>query len=263
MLPAAYCFHRTFEPSGPSQFQMDRHYLLYSLEGTLRLEAQGQRWTLPPARAALIMADQAITITILSRLTSASVLFAPGFMETPPQVLSVFDMSPLARELVRECRDWNAESAPHSPYAIRIFGILAEVVLQLALSPSKCVLPSPSSAALKKAVQMTEDQAHANPTLIGIAQASNQSPRALARRFSSEMGMTWSEVLRRIRIVRAVEALATTDARVTQIAHSVGYGSLSGFNAAFREHMNMSPTEYRTSFNLREKSREAGKPDAG
>ncbi|MBV2184675.1 MAG: hypothetical protein KUL88_09080, partial [Rhizobium sp.] len=65
MTPEAYCFHKSFEPAGPSEFRMDRHYLLYAMEGSMRLEADGRRWTLPPARAALIAAGHPVTITIL------------------------------------------------------------------------------------------------------------------------------------------------------------------------------------------------------
>lgn len=247
MQPDAYCFNRSFEPADPSQFEVDRHYLLYALAGTIRLEADGQRWTLPPARAALIRAGHPITITVLSKLTSASVLFSPQFLKPPKHVLTVFEMSPLARELVRECRDWGPENGPLSPYAKRIFGTLGDVVQNLALVPSKCVLPAPVSPQLKRAVQLTENLAYGEPTFENIAIQSNQSPRALARRFSGEMGMTWREVLRHFRVMKAVEVLATTDAPVTEIAMSVGYGSLSGFNAAFRQQMQMSPTEYRTS----------------
>ncbi|WP_298262178.1 AraC family transcriptional regulator [uncultured Litoreibacter sp.] len=247
MQPDAYCFHRSFEPADPSQFEVDRHYLLYAMEGTIRLEADGQRWTLPPARAALIRAGHPITITVLSKLTSASVLFSTEFMPAPDHVLTVFDMSPLARELVRECRDWGPENGPLSPYSKRIFEALFDVVQKLSLVPSKCVLPSPRSEHLLKAVQLTERLAHTPLTFDEVARQSNQSPRALARRFSSEMGMTWREVLRHTRVMNAVEALVMTNAPITEIALSVGYESLSGFNAAFRRQMQMSPTEYRAS----------------
>ena len=247
MQPDAYCFHRSFEPSPPSQFEVDRHYLLYALEGTIRLEADGQRWTLAPARAALIRAGHPITITVLSKLTSASVLFSPDFLVAPKRVLTVFEMSPLARELVRECRDWDSDSGPLSPYAERIFATLGDVVHHLAEVPSTCVLPSPQSPQLSKAVQITEDMAHQDPGFEEIASRSGQSQRALARRFASEMGMTWREVLRHIRIMKAVEELSSSDAPVTEIALAVGYTSLSGFNAAFRQHMQMSPTEFRAS----------------
>lgn len=248
MQPDAYCFHRSFEPASPSQFEGDRHYLLYALQGTLRLEADGQRWVLPPARAALISAGHPITITVLSKLTSASVLFSPGFMETPQQVLSVFEMSPLARELVKASRDWGPDNGPLSPFARRIFETLADVVRQLSLNPVKCVIPSPVSPQLTQAVQMTEEMAHADPSFKQIAARSNQSPRAMARRFSDELGMTWREVLRHIRIMKAVELLATTDRQITEIAFAVGYGSMSGFNTAFRQQMQMSPKEYKDSF---------------
>ncbi len=244
----AYCFHSEFEPSEPTEFCVDRHYFLYAQKGTLKLVANGRRWTLPPARAALIRADHPITISVLSHLTSASVLFAPGFMPAPRDVLTVFEMSPLARELVGACRDWGPDSGPLTPYARRLFRTLADVVLQLAQAPSPCVLPAPKSPHLIKAVALTEDQYNQTLTFKEVAVATGQSERALARRFSQEMGMTWSEVLRRIRVIKAVEALATQQSSVTEVALSVGYNSLSAFNAAFRDVTGKTPSQYRASF---------------
>ena len=248
MDPKAYCFHKTFEPAGPSEFRMDRHYLLYAMQGTLRLEAQGQRWTLPPARAALISAGHPITISILSRLTSASVLFAIDFMPAPPDVLSVFDVSPLARELIGECQTWGADNGPLTPYSRSIFQSLSAVVTRLAQTPSPCVLPVPTSPALARALALTEEQATSTPNFNDIARKTGQSPRTLARRFSDEMGMTWRDALRRIRMIRAIEALAISDAPITQIALDVGYNSLSAFNVAFRDMTGKSPTQYRATF---------------
>ncbi|WP_420111776.1 helix-turn-helix domain-containing protein [Pseudactinotalea sp.] len=42
--------------------------------------------------------------------------------------------------------------------------------------------------------------------------------------------------------------LAGGDVPVTRIAYDVGYGSLSAFNAAFRDLTGMTPTTYRASF---------------
>jgi len=249
MPPEAYCFHKRFGPTGPMPFQVDRHYLLYALSGTLRLEAQGLRWTLPPARAALIAAGHPIQITHLTSLTSASVLFAPDFMPAPRQAISVFDLSPLARELIGECRSWGPDTVL-SPYARRLFDALAVVALKLAETPSPFVLPIPSSPALERALSLTEAEAGGHPSFAGIARASGQSTRALARRFADEMGMTWRQALRRLRLMRAVEALATSDSPVTEVALSVGYNSLSAFNAAFRDLVGMSPTDYRRSFRI-------------
>ncbi|MCA9864103.1 MAG: hypothetical protein KC432_13815, partial [Thermomicrobiales bacterium] len=154
MTPEAYCLHREFAPEGPIPFEVDRHYLLYAVSGTMRLEAVGQRWTLPPARAALIAAGQPVSITILTRLTSASVLFSPGFMPSPPAV-SVFDVTPLARALLGECREYGPEGSPLPPYGRALFEMLATAVLRLAATPSPLSLPLPTSEPLRRALDLT------------------------------------------------------------------------------------------------------------
>jgi AraC-like DNA-binding protein len=73
-------------------------------------------------------------------------------------------------------------------------------------------------------------------------------PRSLARRFEDECAMTWSAVLRRMRVLRAIEMLAADEGSVTAIAHTVGYTSLSAFNAAFRDLTGRTPTQYRATF---------------
>jgi AraC-like DNA-binding protein len=51
-----------------------------------------------------------------------------------------------------------------------------------------------------------------------------------------------------MRILRAIEELAAGDTSVTRIASTVGYASLSAFNAAFQELTGRTPTQYRASF---------------
>jgi len=247
VIPEAYCLHREFAPEGPIPFEMDRHYLLYASSGTMRLEAVGRRWTLPPARAALIAAGQPVSITILTQLTSASVLFAPEFMPVPP-VVTVFDVSPLARALIGECRAYGPDDGPLPPYGQLLFQMLALVVLRLAETPSPLSLPLPSSEPLRQALDLTEAAANDAPTISEIAYQTGQSTRALSRRFADEMGMTWRQALCRIRMMRAVEALAGSDMPVTEIAFLVGYNSVSAFNTAFRDLLGVSPTQYRESF---------------
>jgi AraC-like DNA-binding protein len=55
-------------------------------------------------------------------------------------------------------------------------------------------------------------------------------------------------VVRRMRVLRAIEKLAEGGDSVTTIAHAVGYTSLSAFNAAFRDLTGRTPTQYRATF---------------
>ncbi|MFL6075192.1 MAG: AraC family transcriptional regulator [Mycobacteriales bacterium] len=247
MTGKAYSFVRTFGPEPARDLRVDRHYLLCASAGALRLEARGRAWLLPPARAALIEAGEAIRVSIPQPVTTASVLFDTGFAPAPPAPLTVFDLTPLARALVAECGTWG-EGDALTVYAETLFAALAAVTWRLAERPSPVVVPAGRSAELRRALRLTEERLGDQVRFEDVAGEVGLAPRSLARRFEDEAGMTWRAVLRRMRVMRAIEELAAGDTPVTTIASTVGYTSLSAFNAAFRELTGRAPTEYRASF---------------
>lgn len=250
MTGQAYSFVRTFPREPARELCVGRHYLLCASAGSLRLEARGQAWLLPPARAALIEAHQPIRVSVPRSVPTASVLFDTGFTPVPPAPLTVFDLGPLARALVTECGRWGESEEPLSSYAQTLFAALAAVTWQLARRPSPVVVPAGRSPELRRALQLTEARLGGEVRFEDLAAEVGLAPRSLARRFQVETGMTWRSVLRRMRVLRAIEELAAGDRPVTTIAFIVGYGSLSAFNAAFRELTGRTPTEYRASFRL-------------
>ncbi|MER7283150.1 AraC family transcriptional regulator [Dactylosporangium sp. NPDC000244] len=248
MTRQAYSFVRTFAPEPARELCVDRHYLLCASAGALRLEARGRAWLLPPARAALISAGEPIQVSLPQPVTTASVLFEPGFTEPAPAPLTVFDLSPLARALLAECGSFGDSTEPLPRYGEKLFAALAAVAWRLAETPSPVVVPAGRSPELRRALRLTEDRLGEQVRFEDIAAEIGLAPRSLARRFEDETGLTWRAVLRRMRIMRAIEELAAGDTPVTKIAFAVGYTSLSAFNAAFRELTGKSPTQYRESF---------------
>jgi AraC-like DNA-binding protein len=248
MTRQAYSFVRTFVPEPARDLCVDRHYLLCASAGALRLEAQSQAWLLPPARAALIEAGRPIRVSIPQPATTASVLFDTRFTPAPPAPLTVFDLNPLARALVSECGTWGEGGEPLTGYAETLFAALAAVTWRLAEQPSPVVVPAGRSPELRRALQLTEKRLDGAVRFEDLADEVGLAPRSLARRFEDETGMTWRAVLRRMRVLRAIEELAAGDTPVTKIAFMVGYTSLSAFNAAFRELTGRTPTQYRASF---------------
>jgi AraC-like DNA-binding protein len=244
----AFAFVRDFEVAPSSELCVDRHYLLCASRGALRLEAHGRSWVLPPARAALISAGEPIQVSIPQPVTTSSVLFDPTFSSAPPAPLTVFDLSGLARALVSECLGWPDADEPLPPYARSMFGALAAVTWRLAEHPSPVTVPAGRTPELRRALELTSDRLGEDVRFEDIARDIGLVPRSLARRFEDECGMTWRAVLRRMRVLRAVEELAAGEDSVTTVAHRVGYTSLSAFNAAFRELTGRTPTQYRATF---------------
>jgi AraC-like DNA-binding protein len=243
----AFSFVRDFDPEPAQPLCVDRHYLLAASRGALRLEVDGTTWSLPPARAALIRAGTSIQVTIPQPVTTASVLFDTTFAP-PPSNLAVFDLTPLARSLITECSRWTDDAAPLDDYALAMFRALAAAAWALAEHPSPARMPTGRSTEVRRALAITAERLAEDPRFVDIADEVGLATRSLARRFEHEIGMTWRAALRRLRVLRAIEQLAGTDRSVTQIAMDVGYSSLSAFQAAFRDLIGQTPSEYRAGF---------------
>lgn len=64
--------------------------------------------------------------------------------------------------------------------------------------------------------------------------------------FKQATGLTFKQYLTRRRVEWAKCRLRKPDARVTEVAYDVGFGSLSQFNRSFQQVLGASPTEWRT-----------------
>lgn len=71
------------------------------------------------------------------------------------------------------------------------------------------------------------------------------SEPTFSKHFKKASGMTFSNLVRRLRIANACRLLDQTDASVAEISGAVGYGNLANFNRQFRAETGVTPTEYR------------------
>ncbi|NHV28104.1 helix-turn-helix domain-containing protein [Burkholderia sp. D-99] len=78
------------------------------------------------------------------------------------------------------------------------------------------------------------------------AQAAAMSERNFLRRFKNEIGVTPTEFVLRIRLEKACRMLIETDLPADKVARRTGLGSGDRMAKLFRQHLQTSPTEYRT-----------------
>ena len=244
--PPAYCFHREFPARMPDTVRFDRHYLLYAVRGAIRIEVDARRWILAPSFAAWIPADTDIGIEITHPTECCSVLYAPGFVEALPASTVVFTVGPMARRMIRHCRRWGPEADGLDAHAEAFFRALAHTCAELAATPSDVWRPSAAEPRTARAIAWTEANLHEDVGLPDAALAAETSERTLSRLLVAETGLTWTQTLRRLRMIRAVELLARDgDGQITQVALASGYASLSAFERAFREFTGLTPSAFR------------------
>lgn len=81
-------------------------------------------------------------------------------------------------------------------------------------------------------------------TVASLAAASAMSRTAFATRFKTTVGTAPMEYLNQIRMLMAAKRLAEPGARVSVVAHEMGYESESAFSTAFKRTMGTSPRRY-------------------
>ena len=84
-------------------------------------------------------------------------------------------------------------------------------------------------------------------SLSELAQAVGVHPVTLARGFRKAFGCTVGAYLRRLRLARAAERLAETDASLAEIALEAGFADQSHFSNLFRRETGVSPSAFRRS----------------
>ncbi|HLT62812.1 MAG TPA: helix-turn-helix domain-containing protein [Microlunatus sp.] len=84
-----------------------------------------------------------------------------------------------------------------------------------------------------------------------VAAAAHLSPQHAMELFHRSVGLTIGGYLHQCRIAEAQRLLLTTDATVTAVATSAGFGSLSRFHAAFKAATGTTPARYRRAESVR------------
>ncbi|MDN7671600.1 helix-turn-helix domain-containing protein [Burkholderia oklahomensis] len=102
-----------------------------------------------------------------------------------------------------------------------------------------------ASKLIRASVQQLRDNSANRISIADTAHAAAMSERNFLRRFKQEIGVTPSEFVQRVRLEHARHMLVHTDLPVDKIARRTGLGSGDRLAKLFRQHLSMSPTEYR------------------
>ncbi len=227
---------------------VDRHVLLYGLEGLFLLETDQASWRLPPSRAAWVPAGTLVTATTIKQVRCTSMFFDRDLAPALADRLIAFNVSPVVREMVKHARRWDVHAAkPGDAELERFFLTLLGLCRELVDEPGQLSLPKAQSPELGRVLEYTRAHLSDPLRLEDAAKRAAMSPRTLTRRLNAEIHMTWGQYLQAARMLRAMECLAEGK-QVTETALEVGYGNMAAFSTAFRKFTELTPSEYRAQF---------------
>ncbi len=124
--------------------------------------------------------------------------------------------------------------------------LLQVLVDQLSEMPKVAsYLPMTNHRILKPILHFLDKEPNSSLSLPDLAKQFNTTERTLIRHSKKELGMTLSEWKQRLRIIKSLSLLDTTDYTIESIAFELGYNSASAFSSVFKKLMKMSPVELR------------------
>ena len=215
--------------------------LLFLTEGLVEASAVGVgTWIVPPQRAVWLPAHIEHEIKVIHSMKMRNVYIAPQAAQHLPLSCQVINVSSLLRELIIALAGF--ESLYDEQGAD---GRLVDVFLdQLHLSEEIPLhLPQPRSQILLKITAALSAQPEQHFSMQHWQQTLGISSRTLARRFSEETGMTYSQWRQQAILLNALQRIAQGEP-VANIALDLGYQSQSAFITMFKKALGKTPGQY-------------------
>jgi AraC-like DNA-binding protein len=102
-----------------------------------------------------------------------------------------------------------------------------------------------ANAAMEAGMAYIFDNLTEGPKLATAARLAFMSEPTFSKHFKRAAGMTFSSMVKRLRIAHARRLLDSTDMSIAQIAVASGYKNIANFNRQFLAELQMTPSEYR------------------
>lgn len=104
---------------------------------------------------------------------------------------------------------------------------------------------------VQRAIVFIEEQVGRELSLTQVAEHVHLHPNHLSELFKKETGVKFVDYVARTRMQRAMEHLASTQAKIGEIAVSVGYEDVKYFGQMFKKHTGLTPSQYREQMSSR------------
>ena len=200
-----------------------------------------------PTKCLTIEIDRARVRAVAARLNeSAPRTKESGDWRYDDDAVCHFMNTPGIEHTVRQLVGLFVEDAPDKDLLIDL-GVQELVVRMLRVEARRLLLEESERQAarhgLAAAAEVAKRRMHEPLRVADLAEAACMSEPTFYRAWRNEFGITPVAYLTRLRIDRAKQLLADRERSVTDVAASVGFGSVSHFIRVYREHVGTTPKQ--------------------
>ncbi|WP_211204110.1 AraC family transcriptional regulator [Deferribacteres bacterium DY0037] len=216
-----------------------RGQVIYAGSGIMRVVCGSDMWVVPSSQAVWVPPYAEHEVFFPGKVILRNLFIDPSVTENLPETCTVFEVSPLLRELSEKAAVAESYSPDSSYYRLMLVIIdeladMKETDVRLPLAGDQRLLH-----VLNELLKNPGDSRGLDHWAVGAGASS----RTLSRLFKKETGFTFYEWRKRLRLQEAIKRLEAGD-DVTSIAFDLGYQSLSAFIKMFRESLGLPPAKF-------------------
>ncbi len=216
---------------------------LYSTSGLMNVTTPAGKFLVPPQRAVWIPPTIEHSVDVLTDIEMRSIYIEPSWLlkhskHSQLNKLYLIEVSPLLRELILASHKKGA-----SKEKVELLVNLALLELTQAKDAAS-FLPMPIDARANTVALLTMKDISSTKDFEQLCFEANASSRTITRLFNKETKMSFREWRQRARIMNALELLEDGNRSIKQVANKLGFSSTASFTHAFKEVMNLTPTEF-------------------
>jgi AraC-like DNA-binding protein len=167
-------------------------------------------------------------------------LFKSVFNDNFYQNVQVFAIPAVLKEMLLYASKWSQSLAEDEEQDI-FFKAILKSLPNFCKESSFLEIPVPKDERLIPVCHYINSNFKYNLDIDLLAEKAKMSVRSLQRIFKNETGITLQKYHQLVRILKSIELIDTKQYTLSQIAHSIGYQSLSAFTSSYFSVMKSKP----------------------
>ncbi|WP_005610941.1 helix-turn-helix transcriptional regulator [Tritonibacter mobilis] len=215
--------------------------------GELELFGHAGEWVIPPDHMVYIPEGRMFRLRARTPASGLVIKFCRREVAWTHDGCWVGPVREFAANMMDYGLKWGADTSSGNRQARAFFTTLGGMLPEWFKHERIMWTPYANTSALQKAIDYTRRKGP-SASLSEVAEHAGMSERTLRRHMQSELGQSWREFIREMRMNRAMEMLRRERRSITETAFEVGFSSSSAFSVAFQEYVGRTPSAYARSF---------------
>jgi AraC-like DNA-binding protein len=229
-----------FETQCAEKHAHPRAQLIYSTNGIMRVTVDNCVWLVTSKQAIWVPSEYTHHVSFLKKNEIRNLFIDTSVAIDLPKECFALDVSSFLRELIIKTISFGNDYSLDTSQG-RIISVLLDELKKI--KPTKCFLPISNEIHIKKVMNELIKNPSDKRTIEELASLACTTSRTLSRLFVKEVGMTFGDWRKQIRIMEAIEKLEK-GIPIAQISLDLGYNNPSSFIEMFRKEFGVSPSKY-------------------